>query len=149
MTDLRPRSQCTKSAKILQSFLADPNHPESALNAIPKAVLARAKGSAQIHNSVTPSPCPGLTSLDPPRRFAIFTVLKAGFVWSAKAGSGIVIARLEDGTVRARPHLLRRAAEQQLTPSPSLESCSGVRRRALQLVGLGLDCRLVRTWPSL
>lgn len=30
--------------------------------------------------------------------FAIFTVLKAGFVWSGKAGSGIVIARLEDGT---------------------------------------------------
>ncbi|KAK4698491.1 SH3 domain-containing YSC84-like protein 1, partial [Phenoliferia sp. Uapishka_3] len=30
--------------------------------------------------------------------FAIFTVLKAGFVWSGKAGSGIVIARLDDGT---------------------------------------------------
>jgi hypothetical protein len=36
--------QCAKSAKILQSFLADPNHPESALNSIPKEVLARAKG---------------------------------------------------------------------------------------------------------
>lgn len=42
---VRRGSQCTKSAKILQSFLADPNHPESALNAIPKQVLARAKGS--------------------------------------------------------------------------------------------------------
>lgn len=31
-------------------------------------------------------------------RFAIFTVLKAGFVWSGKAGSGVVIARLDDGT---------------------------------------------------
>lgn len=30
--------------------------------------------------------------------FAIFTVLKAGFVWSGKAGSGVVIARLPDGT---------------------------------------------------
>lgn len=30
--------------------------------------------------------------------FAIFTVFKAGFVWSGKAGSGIVIARLEDGS---------------------------------------------------
>lgn len=47
-----PCLQCTKAAKILQSFLADPNHPESALNAIPKEVLARARG------------------------FAIFTVLK-------------------------------------------------------------------------
>ncbi|GAA5985866.1 hypothetical protein JCM11641_005326 [Rhodosporidiobolus odoratus] len=63
-----------KSAKILQSFLADPKHPESALNSIPKEVLARAKG------------------------FAIFTVFKAGFIWSGKAGSGVVIARLQDGT---------------------------------------------------
>ena len=29
--------------------------------------------------------------------FAIFTVVKAGFVLSARAGSGIVIARLPDG----------------------------------------------------
>lgn len=67
-------NECAKAAKILQSFLANPDNPESALNSIPKAVLAGAKG------------------------FAIFTVLKAGFVWSGKAGSGIVIARLEDGT---------------------------------------------------
>ncbi|KAI5478850.1 actin cortical patch component Lsb4, partial [Pseudohyphozyma bogoriensis] len=67
-------SECEKAAKILQSFLANPDHPESALNAIPKEVLARAKG------------------------FAIFTVFKAGFVWSGKAGSGVVIARLDDGT---------------------------------------------------
>jgi lipid-binding SYLF domain-containing protein len=30
--------------------------------------------------------------------FAIFTVVKAGFVVSARAGSGVVIARLEDGS---------------------------------------------------
>jgi lipid-binding SYLF domain-containing protein len=30
--------------------------------------------------------------------FAIFTVAKAGFLFSARAGSGIVIARLEDGS---------------------------------------------------
>jgi lipid-binding SYLF domain-containing protein len=36
--------QVEKAAKILQSFLADPNHPESALNSIPKEVLNRAKG---------------------------------------------------------------------------------------------------------
>lgn len=29
--------------------------------------------------------------------FAIFTVVKAGFVFTARAGSGIVIARLDDG----------------------------------------------------
>lgn len=36
--------QCEKAAKILRTFLADPAHPESALNAIPKEVLLRAKG---------------------------------------------------------------------------------------------------------
>ncbi|KAG6889704.1 hypothetical protein C0992_004424, partial [Termitomyces sp. T32_za158] len=53
---------------------ADPERPESALNSIPKAVLQRARG------------------------LAIFQVLKAGFVFSGKAGSGIVIARLPDGS---------------------------------------------------
>jgi len=69
-----------KAARILNSFLAshvnpaDPDHPESALNAIPKAVLQKARG------------------------LAVFQVLKAGFVFSGKAGSGIVIARLPDGS---------------------------------------------------
>jgi len=66
--------EAEKAAKILESFLADPEHPESALNAIPKAVLQRARG------------------------LAIFQVVKAGFVFSGKAGSGIVIARLSDGS---------------------------------------------------
>jgi len=66
--------EADKAAKILQSFLADPSHPESALNSIPKAVLQRARG------------------------LAVFQVLKAGFVFSGKAGSGIVIARLPDGS---------------------------------------------------
>ncbi|KAI9059264.1 DUF500-domain-containing protein [Trametes coccinea BRFM310] len=66
--------EAEKAAKILASFLADPEHPESALNAIPKAVLQRARG------------------------LAIFQVVKAGFVFSGKVGSGIVIARLPDGS---------------------------------------------------
>jgi len=70
--------EAEKAAKILESFLgvniADPAHPESALNSIPKAVLQRARG------------------------LAVFQVLKAGFVFSGKAGSGIVIARLPDGS---------------------------------------------------
>ncbi|GAA6007154.1 uncharacterized protein JCM10292_004138 [Rhodotorula paludigena] len=74
LTGFKLEAEAAKAARILQAFLADPHHPESALNAIPKEVLARAKG------------------------LAIFTVLKAGFVWSGKAGSGVVIARLPDGT---------------------------------------------------
>lgn len=67
-------AECERAAKILEGFLADPNNPESALNSIPKAVLLQAKG------------------------LAIFTVFKAGFVWSGKAGSGVVVARLPDGS---------------------------------------------------
>lgn len=66
--------EAEKAAKILDSFLADPDRPESALNAIPKAVLQSARG------------------------LAVFQVVKAGFVFSGKAGSGLVIARLPDGS---------------------------------------------------
>jgi len=66
--------EAEKAAKILATFLADPGHPESALNSIPKAVLQRARG------------------------LAVFQVLKAGFVFSGKAGSGLVISRLPDGS---------------------------------------------------
>ncbi|KAI9443338.1 DUF500-domain-containing protein [Lactarius indigo] len=38
--------EAEKGAKILATFLADPDHPESALNSIPKAVLQRARGLA-------------------------------------------------------------------------------------------------------
>ncbi|GAA6044321.1 hypothetical protein JCM8097_004474 [Rhodosporidiobolus ruineniae] len=74
LTSFKLENEVNKAANILTSFLADPSHPESALNAIPKEVLARAKG------------------------LAIFTVVRAGFGWSAKGGSGVVIARLHDGT---------------------------------------------------
>ena len=46
----------------------------SRIQVIPRSVLENAKG------------------------FAIFTVFKAGFIFSARAGSGVVIARLEDGS---------------------------------------------------
>lgn len=66
--------EAEKAAKILESFLANPSHPESALNSIPTAVLQHARG------------------------LAVFQVLKAGFMFSGKAGSGLVIARLPDGS---------------------------------------------------
>lgn len=67
-------SECNRAAKILKSFLADPTRPDTVMSSIPKRVLLRAKG------------------------LAIFTVAKAGFGWSAKAGSGVVTARLPDGS---------------------------------------------------
>lgn len=73
---------------------ADPSHPESALNAVPKAVLQRARGT--IHSPLIYTAAsdliPCFTGL------AVFQVLKAGFVFSGKAGSGLVIARLPDGS---------------------------------------------------
>ncbi|KAI0226050.1 hypothetical protein L0F63_005456, partial [Massospora cicadina] len=46
----------------------------------------------------------GIDAVIPPdilskaKGFAILTVIKAGFVWSGRAGSGLVVARLPDGT---------------------------------------------------
>ncbi|KAG8748666.1 hypothetical protein FRC10_000057 [Ceratobasidium sp. 414] len=70
-----PRSvpkECEKATKILLSFVDSRNDGLDGL--IPRQVLEQAHG------------------------FAIFTVVKAGFLFSARAGSGIVISRLHDGT---------------------------------------------------
>ncbi|KAG8851347.1 hypothetical protein FRB96_009412 [Tulasnella sp. 330] len=64
--------ECIKAAKIFRSFV---NGADSKV--IPRSVLQGARG------------------------FAIFTVVKAGFFFSARAGSGVVIARLPDGSFSA------------------------------------------------
>ncbi|KLO19971.1 DUF500-domain-containing protein [Schizopora paradoxa] len=64
--------ECAKAAKIFNSFVTNGNQGLDGI--IPRHVLENAKG------------------------FAIFTVIKAGFLFSARAGSGIVIAKLPDGT---------------------------------------------------
>ncbi|KAG0211559.1 hypothetical protein BGX31_001645 [Mortierella sp. GBA43] len=71
MTSLR------KSVRInspLPKDLADPIAAKGIDNIIPQDILTNAKG------------------------LAIFTVVKAGFLFSGRAGSGIVVARLEDGS---------------------------------------------------
>ncbi|EGO02744.1 hypothetical protein SERLA73DRAFT_176098 [Serpula lacrymans var. lacrymans S7.3] len=64
--------ECAKAAKIFGSFVDSRNNGLDGV--IPRNVLENAKG------------------------FAVFTIFKAGFVFSARAGSGIVIAKLSDGT---------------------------------------------------
>ncbi|EJD04279.1 DUF500-domain-containing protein [Fomitiporia mediterranea MF3/22] len=64
--------ECLKAAKIFKSFVDNGNNGLDGV--IPRQVLEHAKG------------------------FAIFTIVKAGFLFSARAGSGIVIARLDDGS---------------------------------------------------
>lgn len=64
--------ECEKAAKIFKSFVDSGNNGLDGV--IPRHILENAKG------------------------FAIFTIFKAGFLFSARAGSGIVIAKLDDGT---------------------------------------------------
>ncbi|KAJ5189363.1 hypothetical protein N7491_005697 [Penicillium cf. griseofulvum] len=66
-------SECKKAAKILTSFV-DPRQSFGPDKVIPPEILANAKG------------------------LAVLTVLKAGFLGSGRFGSGIVVARLGDGT---------------------------------------------------
>ncbi|CAO3699698.1 hypothetical protein G6F70_005624 [Rhizopus microsporus] len=64
-------SECRKAARILNSFQDAGNGIDII---IPPNILSNAKG------------------------LAIFTVLKAGFLFSGRAGSGLVVARLPDGS---------------------------------------------------
>ncbi|OBZ90207.1 hypothetical protein A0J61_01753 [Choanephora cucurbitarum] len=64
-------SECRKAAKILNSFT---DNGKGVDIIIPSHILRDAKG------------------------LAIFTVLKAGFLFSGRAGSGLVVARLPDGS---------------------------------------------------
>ncbi|KAJ5899553.1 hypothetical protein N7495_004297 [Penicillium taxi] len=66
-------SECKKASKILTSFI-DPKSAFGPDKVIPPDVLANAKG------------------------LAILTVLKAGFIGSGRFGSGLVVARLGDGS---------------------------------------------------
>ncbi|KAJ9120218.1 hypothetical protein QFC22_003118 [Naganishia vaughanmartiniae] len=64
--------ECRKASKIIRSFVDSGNNGLDKI--IPRSVLERAQG------------------------FAVFTVVKAGFLFSARGGSGIVIAKLDDGS---------------------------------------------------
>ncbi|SAM01418.1 hypothetical protein [Absidia glauca] len=62
-----------KAARILKAFVEKEEVENGFDNVIPVKVLQEAKG------------------------LAIFTVIKAGFLWSGKLGNGIVVSRLPDG----------------------------------------------------
>nr|POF17791.1 sh3 domain-containing protein [Quercus suber] len=67
------RSECKKCGRILASFI-DPRQAFGPDKIIPPSILAKAKG------------------------LAVITVFKAGFLGSGRFGSGVVVARLSDGT---------------------------------------------------
>ncbi|BFZ59751.1 hypothetical protein YB2330_000768 [Saitoella coloradoensis] len=66
-------SECKKVGKILASFV-DPKQTYGPNAVIPPSVLQNAKG------------------------LAVITVIKAGFLFSGRVGSGLVVARLPDGS---------------------------------------------------
>ncbi|GEQ71742.1 hypothetical protein JCM33374_g5428 [Metschnikowia sp. JCM 33374] len=69
-----PKTNCSrKAAKVLASFIK-PNQVAGPDQVIPPEILRNAKG------------------------LAIITVLKAGFLFSGRAGSGVIVARLPDGS---------------------------------------------------
>ncbi|KAG1146867.1 hypothetical protein G6F37_004481 [Rhizopus arrhizus] len=65
--------ECAKAARILEQFIIKEEMENGFDTIIPVSVIKEAKG------------------------LAIFTVVKAGFLWSGRAGSGIVVSRLPDG----------------------------------------------------
>ncbi|KAG6005094.1 hypothetical protein E4U21_000421 [Claviceps maximensis] len=67
------KSECKKCEKILTSFV-NPRQAFGPDKVIPPSILSNAKG------------------------FAIITILKAGFLGSGRVGSGLVVARLPDGS---------------------------------------------------
>lgn len=67
------KNETKKAAKILASFVK-PNQILGADQVIPPRILKNAKG------------------------LAVVTVLKAGFLFSGRAGSGVIVARLPDGS---------------------------------------------------
>lgn len=69
----RPLTASRKAAKVLASFVK-PNQMLGVDQVIPPEILQNAKG------------------------LAVITVLKAGFLFSGRAGSGVIVARLPDGT---------------------------------------------------
>lgn len=64
--------ECLKCADILKRFIKRKNEVDNTF--IPPSIMQNAKG------------------------IAILTILKAGFVWSGRAGTGVVVARLPDGS---------------------------------------------------
>ncbi|KAL7321954.1 hypothetical protein PS15p_212056 [Mucor circinelloides] len=65
--------ECQKASRILEQFISKEEIENGFDTIIPVSVIKEAKG------------------------LAIFTVVKAGFLWSGRAGSGIVVAKLPDG----------------------------------------------------
>nr|KAJ3417056.1 hypothetical protein HK105_001110 [Polyrhizophydium stewartii] len=76
--------QCGKAASILEHFVKGTTKLDATF--IPSKVLEKARG------------------------VAIITVVKAGFLWSGRAGSGLVVARLDDGSWSAPSAILAAGA---------------------------------------
>ncbi|TPX77174.1 hypothetical protein CcCBS67573_g01546 [Chytriomyces confervae] len=96
-------AECRKAAKIIESFIVP---KKTGLDqVIPPQIIAQAKG------------------------IAILSVIKAGFLFSGRGGSGIVVARLDDGSVVGHPieRALARNMQSSMYLSSILDGCAAVK----------------------
>ncbi|KAG6826342.1 hypothetical protein H0H92_000258 [Tricholoma furcatifolium] len=84
--------ECTKAARICQFFPRLTLYHLLTRHVRSMTVKSFVDGSNNGLDGVIPR-----SVLENARGFAIFTIFKAGFLFSARAGSGVVIARLDDG----------------------------------------------------
>lgn len=72
------KTTCAKAASILEHFLRGRTALDERM--IPQKIVDSARGCGYIDS-----------------RIAIITIVKAGVLWSGRAGSGLVVSRLPDG----------------------------------------------------
>ncbi|KAF3031278.1 hypothetical protein E8E12_000866 [Didymella heteroderae] len=89
------RSECRKTGKILASFV-DPRQAFGPDKIIPPSVLANAKSQPEAPELEARRTA--YTDDSAIQGLAILTVFKAGFLGTARFGSGVVVARLADGS---------------------------------------------------
>lgn len=89
----RALGECKKCGRVLASFV-DPKQSFGPDKVIPPQILANAKVRPRGFSASTPCNRPNTEH----QGLAIITVFKAGFLGTARFGSGVIVARLADGT---------------------------------------------------
>jgi hypothetical protein len=86
--------ECAKASRILEQFIST-SYPFETSQDLLIFFFFVLLGKEEIENgfdTIIP-----VSVIKEAKGLAIFTVLKAGFLWSGRAGSGIVVAKLPDG----------------------------------------------------
>lgn len=84
--------ECQKAAKILTSFIRTGPPPSTTTPSSTSTTGTPSKKPLPTPDSMIPADI-----LQRAQGLAILSIVKAGFIWSGRIGSGIVLARLPDG----------------------------------------------------